>query len=456
MCLGLTCKGQVTGLKLVTYSSAPLKAEFSGQVNTNLDLKRNIGFQLNLSNKVGGIRNFNYDFSLGLDSYNFDLRPNGIIRSFFIGYLGLGIGYEFKKPLKKENFLSIGGGISFLHFLGARSLIIDRGISNTIVSETFIGGALPVVFSPNLNISYNWQTESLRSFQVGIYAATSFQNILVGDFTIRDGNDLFSGSISKKHEYVGIQLGINVSQARRERAKERAKKGLLKDPKPINNTISVFSYAANVGSGSKLFISNPNTFAADKPEKVNFNLTYGFDISRSIPILDKYHALLAFSYHANDSKLRAVYRDPVSDERVSIDTRLKRVHVISGGVGYNFLKNKKNRPNFFQLAAIINVNVNLIEDQTLEIQNPIDDTPIWELTSMPYVPVFFSRKLVFNHYRKWKGNKYLRLGLSVERGLDLVAGEIINNTGAISEFYQNNFAIRFHVGILLKSERSKI
>ncbi len=110
------------------------------------------------------------------------------------------------------------------------------------------------------------------------------------------------------------------------------------------------TYAFHIGTGSKIFISNPNVFAAEKPDNVNLNLSYGFDISRSIPILDKYHATLAFSYQATESTLKADYLNPNTNVLTTIDTKLNTVQVVSGGIGYNLLKNKKNKPNFFQIT----------------------------------------------------------------------------------------------------------
>lgn len=442
---------------MISYSSAPLQVKFENQAYADLIVKRNFGFQLNVPFKMKAVPGLFYEINYGVDSYSFDLQPTGIIRSFFIHYLGASVGYENKWYTKNtKDFLRLGGGVSFLHFRGARSKILVFDINKNISSLSTIGTPFPVVFSPHLKIDYNWQTESLRSFRVGIYAATSFQNILIGDFSINDDLDNFSGSIKKKHEYFGIQLGVNVSQARKQRVKERVNKGLLKDPKPINNTISKFNYAFNMGTGSKIFISNPNTYAAERPEMVNLNLSYGVDMSRSIPILDKYHALLAFSFHTNESKIRAVYKVPSTDELITIDTKLNDIHIISGGLGYNFLKNNKNKQNFFQLATILNLNANLFDSQAQLIQNPIDDSPLWSLTSSNEGRVFFSSKLNFDHYRKIRDNRYLRMGLSLERGRDIMVGQLENGANEISEFYQNNFAIRLHLGILLKSEKLKI
>lgn len=455
--IGPYCIGQIDGVSLIGASSLPLNLQYDDQVLNDFVVNRNFGFQLNVPFKIQKLPEWYYEFNYGVDSYSFNLPPNGILRAFSITYFGASIGYEYKWKVANEfDFMRVSGGISFLHFQGARSKIGVSGSSNNISTSAALGNRFPLVFSPFIKLDYNWQVKSLKSYRLGIYAATSFQNILIGDFSIIGDQGSFSGSIHKKHEYFGIHFGFNISSNRRKKVEERMSKGLLKDPKPIDNTISKLTYGVNFGTGSKIFIRNPNVFAAEQPEQVNLNFTYGFDISRSIPFFDRHHAFLALSYNANDSELRALYRNPTTNELFTIDTKLSIIHLVSAGLGYHFLKNKSNKDNFIQISPQVNLNVNLIQDESIEILNPENSRALWVLSTQNEGRVFFSSKLSINHLRKMNDNRYLRLGVSVERGRDLLVGKLVDNNERISEFYQNNFAIRFHVGILLKSEQSKI
>ncbi len=98
----------------------------------------------------------------------------------------------------------------------------------------------------------------------------------------------------------------------------------------------------------------------------------------------------------------------------------------------------------------------MINDQSISIANPEDGSPLWTLNARDEGKVFFSSQLKMDHFRKLKNNRFLRLGLSFERGRDLLVGELENSAGEFSEFYQNNFAIKFHIGIMLRSDNNKI
>ncbi len=131
--------GQNTGAYLTSYSSAPLEVDFDTRQASNFEISRNFGFQLNIPIKINKIPSLICEFNLGLDSYSFDLQPYGIQRSFFIHYRGLSLGYEYRHSLKENNYLRLGGAVSFLNFLGARSSIGVQASDTRISTTALIG-----------------------------------------------------------------------------------------------------------------------------------------------------------------------------------------------------------------------------------------------------------------------------------------------------------------------------
>ena len=448
-CSYLISHAQLDGVNIVSYSSAPLKISFDDEAAINLLAKNNFGFQVNLASRFISNPKLIYEFHAGVDSYSFNLQPLGVLRSFFIHYAGVGISYEHKWNFNENNYLRLNGGISALHFIGARSKLTDNGQNKRITSDANIGNKARVVFSPRLSLDYNWQTSTLRSYRVGLYAATSFQNILRSDFTVIDDGKSYKGSFTKRHEIIGLSMGINISTARRQRTAERRQLGLSKNPKPIDHTFSKFDLIAHIGRSNKLEYMNSMPIKGFENGVDNGNYSFGLTIGRSIPVLDEYHALLEFSYRTISSKFNVLYRDALNDELYEIKKNLGNRHIVGGGIGYNFLRNKKNKINYFQFAALIKLNVNLSPERSYLFSNPVDGTELWNMSVSIYRRVYFTRKVSFDYFKKAKNGAYYRFGFSAEHGDLFYDVNLYDSLGQNKYVYQNDISFNLNFGITL-------
>ena len=390
---------------------------------------------------------FIYEITLGNDSYNINLEPNGNVSQRAIFYYGLGLGYQFKKKMAGNSFIGATLNGSLYNFVPVGSSISIYPFSEKSFSSTaFVNTYSKFAFVSKLSFSYNWQTENLRSFSFGFSLATSLQNVLRGEFVVNDGLEVYEGTFNKKHSIIGVHLGMNVSKMRRDAITERRKQGIPKLEERLFNTFSKFSFYAGLGSNNPVYFFEPNKFI-----DLNFIThrlpTYFIAASRSFKVLNRFEGVWELSLRQVESRFSYKILNNI-DSGVE-EIKLTPIRIASLGLGYNFLKNKKQKENFFQIAALIKANYSFHVSETFQVTNPDTGEVFFDMETDPY-PFFFSFKINTDYNLKSKKRKYWKLGLFFERGDFLTFGMVTKETiQDLQYFDQINTSVGIYFGINL-------
>ena len=421
---------QFDGVNAMVYSGAPITLNYTGDNFDGVTSKRSLGFQFNIPLKTN-FKNFKYEISLGNDSYNVNLEPHHSATIHVINYVGFGLGYQVKKITKANNFIGATLYGSVYNFITAGSgLDINPFSERNFKLVSYVSTNFKYAFVPKLSFSYNWQTENQRFFSLGLNLATSFQDVLRGEFVVRDGTQTYEGRFYKKYTVIGVHFGINVSGKRKKEMLTNKKEGLPKFEERQLYTFNKFSMVAGFGLSNPVFVQSAFKNEIQSIKFDNYRLpTYFIAASRSFKILNRFEGVFELAFRQVQSSFS--YELLHSNSKEIEHLRLPTNNIVSAGLGYNFLRNRKQKKNFFQLIAMIKGNYSFLEKTTYQVANPETGETLFDLETAPY-PTFISTKLNFEYNLKHKSSSYWRIGFFFDRGSFLTEGDLRDDSGPVA------------------------
>lgn len=444
----IVAQAQVDGISALVYSGAPITLNYSDENYDGVTSNRSLGFQLNIPLETK-FKNFKYEISLGNDSYNVNLEPHHNATLHVINYIGFGLGYQLKKVTKANNFIGATLYGSLYNFITAGSgLHINAFSERNFKSESYVSTNFKYAFVPKLSLSYNWQTENLRCYSFGLNLATSFQDVIKGEFVVRDGMQIYEGRFHKKYTVIGVHFGVSVSKMRKKEISDNKREGIPKFEERHIYSFSKLSIVAGFGVSNPIFIQPAFKKEIPSIKFDNFRLpTYFIAASRSFKILNRFEGVLELAFRQVKSSFsyENLNANNIRIENLELPTN----NIISVGLGYNFLRNKNQKKNFFQLVAMVKANYSFLEKSTFQVTNTETGELIFNLETNPY-STFFSTKLNFDYNLKHKSSSYWKIGFFFDRGSFLTEGDLRDDSGPVAlNMLQYNISGGLYFGINL-------